>query len=287
METFFDMDKSHWAAWLRVPHFDVYWDSFSNFQADDAGPLYYAALCGFYDLVEYLVCKYPGHINARGGRLATPLVAALHGKHFQVAELLFRHGAEVDVRGTLGYTPLNSACWAGPADIVRWLLNHGADVNSHTELRVTSLHSAALSGRLKAAQILLEHGADISARNAWGEAALHLAACGISKDHQDRLATMQLLLESGADVNARNDVGLTPLHHSSCRELRTKVWCDRRIYAGPCHTGTVEGSKLLLKHGADMDARDDEGRTPLDLALEHGRDEIARFLLEYGATRPR
>jgi ankyrin repeat protein len=49
--------------------------------------------------------------------------------------------------------------------------------------------------------------------------------------------------------------------------------------------GTVEGTRLLLKHGAIIDAEDNEGRTPLQLALEHGRDDIATCLKEHGATR--
>jgi ankyrin repeat protein len=285
MENFFDMDKRHWARWIQVHNIDGFWNTFSpHLAADHAFPLYYVALYGFYDLVEHLVYKYPGHINASGGSLVTPLVAALHGKHFQVAELLFRLGAEVDVRGDLGNTPLIAACWTGPVNIVQWLLDHGADVNAHTEFRGTSLHSAAFTGRLKSTQALLEHGADINARNAWGEVPLHLAACGTIEDHRDQLAIMQLLIESGADVNVREDTGSTPLHHSSCREGKMKSWGGTTIYAGPSR-GTVESSHLLLKHGADIDAKDNEGRTPLDMALEHGREEIARLLSEHGATR--
>jgi hypothetical protein len=34
--------------------------------------------------------------NARGGLMVTPLVAALHGKHFRIADLLHRHGVDVN-----------------------------------------------------------------------------------------------------------------------------------------------------------------------------------------------
>ena len=49
--------------------------------------------------------------------------------------------------------------------------------------------------------------------------------------------------------------------------------------------GTVEGTRLLLKHGANIDAVDREGRTPLQIALAHGRQEIAAVLIEHGAMR--
>ena len=275
MEFLFDAEKPHWEAWIRVYNIDAYWDFYSDDHGANAAlPLYYAALCGFYDLVEHLICKYSEHVNARGGQMMTPLVAALYGKHFQVAELLFQHGAEVDVQGSHNHTPLIMACWDGPFDTVRWLLDHGADIHAYacTERRVNALLAAAYNGQFKSAQALLGHGADINSRNDWGEVPLHLAASpGRIHDHLD---TMQLFLDHGADANTRNDTGSTPLHYSSHWEppgyMSTK--------------GTVEGAHLLLKHGADIDTRDNEGRTPLQLALTHGHVEMARFLSEYGAT---
>jgi len=42
--------------------------------------------------------------------------------------------------------------------------------------------------------------------------------------------------------------------------------------------GTVEGPRLLLDHGANIDAENDEGETPFQLALETGYHEMAEFL---------
>jgi ankyrin repeat protein len=279
MEFFFDMDKPHWAAWIRVYNIDKYWDFYSeSVGVNVASPLYYAALCGFYDLVGHLMCKYPEHVNSRGGLLVAPLVAALYGKHFQVAELLFQHGAEVDARGggDENHTPLTMACVKGPFDTVRWLIDHGADMDAYAlqERRFTPLHMAAYHGQLKSAQALLVHGADINARTDWEEVPLHLAASP-SFIHHDHLDIMQLFLDHGADPNTRNDMGSTPLHCSSHWRKPGYVLTK----------GTVEGAHLLLKHGADIDAKDNEGRTPLQLALTHGYDEMARFLSQYVAAR--
>jgi len=289
MEFFFDADQPHWAAWIRVYNIDKFWDVFRHYYArdgHDAFPLYYAALCGFYDLVECLIGKCPEHINARGGRMATPLVAALHGEHFRVADSLFRHGADVDVRNNVGKTLLVEVSWTASVDTVRWLLDHGADANAYQLSHFTSLHWAAFYAKLESVQALLQHGANINARNKYGEVPLHLAASPFEDPHDylisDRkdgyhchLAILQSLLNVGADVNARDNAGSTPLHHSTCREKPASINCY----------GTAEGAHLLLKHGANIDAKDNKGRTPLQLALEHGREEMARFLLERGATR--
>jgi hypothetical protein len=166
MEYFFDADKPHWTAWCRVQMIDEGVVGVHTRESQDAFPLYYASLGGFYDLAEHLVGKHPEHINARGGQMVTPLVAALGGKHFQVAELLHRNGADVDVRDSSKDTPLREACRAGVLDIVQWLLNHGADVNAqgcrglwlHFTVRPTMDTSQVL-------QMLIEHNADIHIRN--------------------------------------------------------------------------------------------------------------------------
>ena len=273
MVYFFDADKQHWEPWGRVQWIDEEWQYFGSGEVMDASPLYYASLGGFYDLAEHLVGKHPEHINARGGLMVTPLVAALCGKHFQVAELLLRHGADVDVRDRWEETPLCEASRAGVLDILQWLLKHGANVNAQGYQRWAPLHSSANYGHPQAFRMLIEHKADIEIRNVLGMSPLHMAASpDVDRDHVD---IMQLLLDHGADPNARDIDGFTPLHQSSYWE---KDGFEPSI-------GTVEGTRLLLKHGAIIDAADNEGRTPLQLALDHGRHEIAACLKGYGAAR--
>jgi len=204
MEYFFDMDKPHWAAWIRVCNIDAYWDFYSPYGVNDAFPLYYASLCGFYDLVEHLISKNPEHISACGGHLVTPLVAALYKEHFQVAELLFLHSADVDVRGDCDNTPLTIACSIGPEAVVPWLLDHGADINAPMEGGYTSLHLAAWHGQLKSAQALLKHDLDVSPRKVLGAVPLHLAVDPI-RSHPDQFHIVQSLLDHGADANTQDD----------------------------------------------------------------------------------
>jgi ankyrin repeat protein len=273
MEFFFDADKPHWTAWIRVYNMDEYWEWLSPDGPVHANfPLYYASFCGFYDLAKLLIGRHPEHINSRGGLLVTPLVAALYRKHFEVAELLHQHRADLNVRGYEEGTPLSVACSDGRVDIVYWLLDHGADVDARKSSRSTSLHLAAFNGHLKAARALLDHGADVNARGYDGIPPLHAAIVTRCPDAQ--LDIMQLLLEYGADANAKDDAESTPLHCSSGSRKQS------RLYVG---MGTVEVMRLLLKHGANIHAEDNRGRTPLQMALLYGHDEMAGFLSEHGA----
>ena len=273
MEYFFDADKPHWTAWSRVQKIDVqgwWWIA----PSDGPLPLYYTSLGGFYDLAEHLVGKHPEHVNARGGRMATPLVAALHEKHFRIAELLHRHGADVNLRGESNNTLLHAACNDGILDLNQWLLNHGADVNTLSDWPCTPLDLAVSWGHPQVVRMLIEYNADINFPTKFGGRPLHLAVA--QSDKNDQVGSLQLLLDHGANPNAQDDDGFTPLHRCS--------WWQKGSYRS-FHDGSVEGARLLLEYGAIIDVEDNEGRTPLQFALEHDRQDIAACLREHGATR--
>ena len=146
METLSDSDKPHFAAWIRIYDMD---EQSWNPDWDTPTPLYYAALCGFSNLVENLVKKNPGHVNTFGGRHNYPLVVALYKGHIQLANLLLQHGANLDVRGSYGWTPLHHSITRFDDEVdgaVRFLLEHGADVNSRQFDLKTPLHLAAAWG---------------------------------------------------------------------------------------------------------------------------------------------
>jgi ankyrin repeat protein len=274
MEYFFDADKPHWTAWSQVEMVDESWANFwPDVGVNGALPLYYASLGGFYDLAEHLVGKHPEHINARGGLMVAPFVAALRWKHFKVAELLHQYGADINVRNMCESTPLYPACMDGSLDIAEWLLNHGADVDAQGQYGNGPLHCAAIEGHLHICKMLIVHKADLHIRTIYGATPLQMATCP-SYFALDRVDIMQVLLDHGADPNARDNYGSTPLHSSS--------WNDYASLGSS--KGTVEHTRLLLKHGAIIDAENNKGKTPLELALVYGRDDIAACLREHGAT---
>ena len=225
MEFLFDADKPHWAAWIRAYNIDVSWEWYSPYcEVEGAFPLYYASLCGFYDLVEHLIIKDPQHIEAMGGRLRTPLVAALYRKHFNVAEFLFLNGAHVDVRGIWDNTPLAAASLTGSFDTVRWLLDHGADINIRNTFGEVPLYLAASpfsldrAGQLAILRLLLEYGADVNAQDNTGSTPLHLLSCGqegLSVQGTGTVESAYLLLEHGANIDAKDNKGRTPLQVAS------------------------------------------------------------------------
>ena len=262
MQLLFDPDKQYFSAWVRIYDIDIEptgGDSstfyFFSDKTSDAAPLYYAALCGFHDLVEHLVNKCSQEVNAIGGFYVSPLVAALEMEHFNVAELLYQHGAHVDVRGFSKSTPLYNASHKGRLELVQWLLRHGANSNAWGSDGLIPMYAAARFGYLEVAQTLLQHNADPNMQDRDGEIPLH----GASQEGKHKV--VQWLLEQGSGLNTRRKDGSTPLHLASKH-------------------GRLEVARVLIEHGADGDAEDNEGRTPFQVAL--GR-AMAEFLSDHSS----
>jgi hypothetical protein len=169
MKTLFDSDQQHFTTWVRIYDMDELalgrpWTRPWN----TAKPLYYAALCEFYDLVEHLVNNHPLHINDLGGQHNYPLVAALHNGHIRIANLLLQHGANVEGRGTDGQTPLHRAIrfFDDPMfGAVRFLLEHGADANAQQWDLRTPLHRAAAWGNEKVALFIFQRRVDVNSQS--------------------------------------------------------------------------------------------------------------------------
>jgi hypothetical protein len=236
MEDLFDTDKPHFSAWLRLYDMDTRIGSetsgstfymFSALDKSEAGPVYYASLCGFHDLARYLIVKYPEQVNARGGFCVTPLFAALSREHFQTAEFLRHHGADPNVRGYI---------------------------------EKTLLHSVAFYGNLRMVQVLLEYDADITAEDEKGRIPLSDAS---ERSTPHSASIVRLLLDRDVDVNVRLRWGSTLLHHAVT-------------------FGNVEVARVLLEYGADVQAEDKDGKTPVQIVARN-RDEMRQLLLEHGA----
>ena len=225
MEDLFDPEKPHFKVWRTLYDIDAELNSnatfflFTKFHKSAATPLYYAALCGFHDLVEHLIIKHLQDVNADGGYHVRPLLAALAGKHFQTAELLRRSGAgcaDSRLQGNDNWTPMHSAAYYGDLDVVQRLIEYDADVSPEDISGRTPLHLACLaSGDLGAnvrfvlrpsvLRLLLEHGADVNAREMSGSTALHTASKFAA------LEVVRVLLEHGADMKAEDNDGRTAL----------------------------------------------------------------------------
>ena len=270
-------------------------------------PLYYSALCGFYNLAKHLVVKFPQYVNATYGRYEFPLLAALCEDHLEVGRLLLEHGAKVDAQETTGRTVLlkviSQSHHSGLADIVTLLLEHGADVNFKDRNFTSALHMAEYYGELEVARILLKYKADFNCRDANGNTPLHILLPGPGIYNEgDILDHVRLLSKYGADMNSQNNRSKTPLHFAIKKEWFTlaRILIEHGANAQaeddygttPLHllsaslihdSSALDLVWLLLGHGAEVNSQDKNKQTPLLLAMGQGWFKLAWILLQRGA----
>lgn len=199
-----------------------------------------------------------------------------------IARLLLNYDANPNLPDNRGSTPLHIAAWGGYHDIVNMLLtnaNRPANPNQQTVDLDTPLHCAAQHGHTKVLTILLAHGANADVRNQRDESPLELAA------QYGRLQAVLLLTRANPELiiplKFECTLSHTPIHlasrngHKEVVEvlLAAGVYINIQTPNGTAlHEAALCGKenvvRLLLANGIDIDARDAERRTALDLLKE-------------------
>ena len=264
--------------------------------------------------VETLLEEDPGRARRLDSGRRSPLTYAARGGHLDIVRVLLRHGADPSRPEELapeGHA-LWMACARGDAAMVGVLLDHGADPNAAPDSSNSCLGIAvAWAGDAAPAieGLLRDHGAttpvwsmttddlreaipagapitqapdfaeEVIARNDLPLTDLLLEADpGVARRlHGGSLrrgdptvsvtsrAVLERLIAAGFDPDRPNWLGRTALHH----------------YAG---RGDVPNARLMLEHGADINAIDDQYHgTPLAWAARKGQEAMVRFLLVEGA----
>lgn len=141
-------------------------------------------------------------------------------------------------------TPLNMACRSRKEKIVEMLLDLGADLQLQEKNGFTCLHICAQKGFTELVTILANRNALLNC-----EAALGITPLMVAAGH-GHLETCRTLLEirspNEVEVNKEDNTGSNALHLA-------------------CSYGHQKLSLVLISYGADLQAKDKEGFTPLDI----------------------
>ena len=175
-----------------------------------------------------------------------------------------------------GYTPAMDPILYGDLQALELILRRGADPNKAQASGWATMHLAASMGDWRAVQMLAEAGGNADAATGAALTPLHLLASqeALRLRSDEKLMTAHALFEAGGKVDARDEKGRTPLHYAVASE--EAPW---------------QLVHLLLAHGADPLAADDEGKTPLGMArrkADHGdpvRNARVLLVLEAAADR--
>jgi ankyrin repeat protein len=249
-------------------------------------PLLFAVRDGNLEMTRLLLDSGANLAWSSGNRTNALIVALLNGQ-VGLATYLLERGADPNAVDAYGRGPLFAAIdlrnfnhekygdlptdGKDPLDLIKALLSKGADSNQRTDTvpvhglmqfdaswvnfdGQTPFVRASLSGDIEVMRLLLEFGANPNIATTQGTTAL-MAASGInwipgqtfSHSEAEYVDAVKLCLDRGADPNATNSLGFTAMH-------------------GAANRGWESVIKILAEHGAKLDVKDKEGRTPMIFA---------------------
>jgi ankyrin repeat protein len=233
--------------------------------------LMHAAIAGSPDALKLLIDS-GADVNAKNSFDETALL--LCAADPQKARILIDKGADVNARSkTVGRTPLMIAANCdGCSETVKLLLDKGADAKAVDAHKTGALALAADGNNLENVRLLLAKGAVANVQDEAGNSPLLSAASNCNHE------AAKLFLAKGADVNAANTssgevkfgkiqlIHLTPL-------MLAATFCSPEIL------------QTLLDAGANVKEEDIRGMTPLVFAVSSERQDpsVVRLLLKAGA----
>ena len=241
------------------------------------------------DLGSFLktVTTDPKLVNARGPGGATPFMYAVLYTDTATLEKLLKLGADPNKRNDVNATAL---MWAG-GDLgkTRLLLDHGAEVNARSdELRTPLMIAARRPGGDATVKLLLERGANPNPNTKpFSESSPLIEAATAGEP-----GIMQLLLEHGADAKATAQPAVTMAVAngcSKCLDLLVARKLDPAAYtaalADVAVLADLNAVRLMLDQGANVNAFDPLGRTPLMYAAASDALplDVVKLLMERGA----
>ncbi|CAH1389679.1 unnamed protein product [Nezara viridula] len=209
------------------------------------------------------------------------LAACKAGDRDEILRLL-KKGADIDTHDVDGLSALHQACIDDNLELVEFLVENGADVNKGDNEGWTPLHATASCGFLSIARYLIEKGANVAAVNNDGELPVDVAE---SDEMEDML--QQQIEEMGIDAdNARTEEERLML--ADAKNWLSSGYLSEKPHpktgALALHVSAAKGylkvMDILIKAGADVDAQDLDGWTPLHAASHWGQKEAAEVLAE-------
>jgi len=276
----------------------------NNGSGDEGSAMHIAAKTDCQDIAQLLL-DHGHHVDQEWAKVSdgicheTPLCTAVLAGNRKMVRFLLDHGANIDKARfsgcDYGFTPLRSTIRVGNIEAMHQLLRHGADQYAG---KFSALHDAAFYGYYDVASSLITRGAQINyvtyGNLGFGVTPLDSAICfdGFLRKGPDYFSIIRLLLENGAKT----------MHSKACNESDVHWWAELqhpdmkeyKMLNAKDRENFETILKILLERGADINAQDGRGQTPLHRAVrrknyqasrkeKHNPMPHIRLLLDHGA----
>ncbi len=268
--------------------------------------LHYAVARGRLDVAELLIdAKADLNAQNQDGRaplhvavgMSPPVPRSSAGAGESVVDLLLDRGANPDITDAAGFTPLHGAALAHRLDLAKDLLGKRAAVDLRDRDGRTALLCACVVADQQLIELLLAHGANAQAQDVKGWSGLDLLTLQprSAETTQERFAQCaQPLLDAGVKPSLAAAVVLgleAPVTAALASNPLLATESPQKTNRGylllhwAAAAGNAKLCELLLGHGADVNARAQDGRTALHLAVRRQThdSELIQLLIKGGA----
>lgn len=245
-------------------------------------PLQLAILAGNIDIVEMLLNKGARvNVSFQDHKQSLHLICDKKSSsitdeitRITIAKLLIKHGADINaVEKSKKDTPLILAVRSKYLELAKFLLNNGSNkyyANMHFE---TAFHVAfSENAGIDMIEIFYDDRFDLYEKDAnkhtvFSYAARNLMNSGFGSlcSLSETLKPIQFLLKHGVSVNSILDKRGNKILHMICQNHAAQTM------------------KIFLDHGADVNAKNVDGKTPLHFCTENQSLEFVELLISYGA----
>jgi uncharacterized protein len=163
-------------------------------------------------------------------------------------------------------------------------VDKGADPNGNGLFDLPLLIEAADSGNMEAMKVLLEKGANVNVRDSYGWTALMTA---VSDGHPEIMNYVRYLSSAFWEKNnpAKKDhTKVAALLLEKGADVNARDEAGRTALIAASYDGKSKVVELLIEKGADVEAKSSDGSTALISAAGRGQTEVVKLLLKKGAT---
>ena len=255
-------------------------------------PLHRAIMTNNIDIAKLLISR-GASIEAETKEALRPIHVAILSGSIAMIEILLNLGASINAKVSVGLTPLHMA--VSCSSMLRNLDRFGTKIEKQWKIMTKGpkRHNFSLelleNDRFKIVQLLLKRNAFIEELTSLDQTPLLLAA----KNGFYEIG--RLLLLHGASVNVKDYKELTPLHHaviSNELEVVKELLKNGSLVDSPCSYGcqplhkatSFEVAKVLIEHGAKVDAEDLGKNNPIHYAVKSNSVDVVNVLIKSGAS---
>jgi len=280
---------AQWGLNNAIPVIIKYGISVNDGNATGETPLFFAAKTDSVMTIKTLLDNN-ANLQARDTQGNSVLHAAVRWNAEKSASFFISSGIDINVYSLNGNTPLHDAVSLGISEIETLLIKEGANLEVRNIDGNTPLMEAFRGGMIPSIEKLIQNGADTSTRNIRGDTPLHIAV------NLERTDLVNILLRTNASIHARNTRNRTPFQLSlgiSPQMVSTLLTANRinipddmgnsALHIALQERASSDIIKTIISKGARLNAVDNNGKSPLRVAVDMELWEQAKTLSDAGA----